>query len=247
MNSSSARGSRSPAAGSSCGASTSCGAGCCAGEACRKTSCRPGAGRRTSNARRKPCHTGIRKPDASSSANATGGGRPNARRWAYVQNAAGETPRPGEVSARFASKEAGPPNAPDTRGPGLRERLMAGAVPRAAGSWRGRGAGSAGANAPKPGCARPAANESPWRAAPSARRAAKNAGRRNGSSTPTGRPPGDAVGAGLTSSTRLRRAPDATPGMQNAVRARTPRAGRAITTGAPSGSVLTAAPMRMQG
>ena len=193
------------------------------------------------------CPTATRRRDELTSANATGGGRPNARRWAFVQNAVGETPLPGEVSARSASKEDASLRKPDMPEPNQRTLNMAGVIRRAAAAWRARGAGGEGANAPKPGCARPAANESQWKAAPSARRAGRNAGRRNGSSTPKGAPGDDAAGAGRKSSTRLRRAPRAPRGMQNAVRARTPRAGRAITAGAPSGHVLTAAPMRTQG
>ena len=58
---------------------------------------------------------------------------------------------------------------------------------------------------------------------------------------------GDAADAGRKSSATPRRAPRAPQGMQNAVRERTPRAGRDIATGAPGGRVLTAAPRRTQG
>ena len=116
--------------------------------------------------------------------------------------------------------------------------------PRAAAEWRGRGTGSECANTPKPGCARPAANESPWRAAPSAIRAGKRGERKSESSTPDGEPPGFAADAGRKSSATLRRAPRAPKGMQNAVRARTPRAGRDITAGEPSRFASIAAPMR---
>ena len=193
------------------------------------------------------CPTGIRKPGASTSANATGGGWRNAAPWVCASNAGRTALRPGEVSARPASKEAGPPNAPDTRGPGGRGRLMAGAIPRAAAGWRARGTGDAGENDERQASVRIAGRALRFKAAPSARRAARNAGRRNGSSTPKGVRGGIAADAGRKSSTRLLRAPRARQGMQDAVRARTQRAGRAITAGAPGGIVWTAAPRRTQG
>ena len=193
------------------------------------------------------CPIRTRSYDARENANATGEGRSNAGRWAFVQNAAGETPRLGEVSARSVSKEAGPPNAPDTRGPGLREQHTADAVPRAAGAWRARGTGSSGARVRKPGYASVAANFHPRRVASYASPAARRGARKRGNSTPKNAPGGNAAGAVRKSSTRLPRAPGAPRWMQNAVRARTPRAGHDIMQGAPAGRVLTAAPMRTQG
>ena len=124
------------------------------------------------------CPTRIWRRDARENANDTGAGRPNERKWAFVQNAAGEILRPGEVYARSASIEDANPSKPATPGENSREPRMAAAVPRAAGAWRARGRESAGASARRPGYAYAAASLLRRRAASSARPAGKRGGRR---------------------------------------------------------------------
>ncbi len=236
-NSSSARGSRFPIAGFNCGAKTSSGERCCAGECSR-----PGAGRTDSihPERETACPTRIRLFDARENANATGGGRPSAARGACAPGAANILPRPGEASARTASREDASPNKPDTPEPNQRVLDMAGGIPRAAGAWRGRGTGGEGANDARRASVRCADGRRPSKGARSARPAAKIAGRPRGSSTPKGAPGGDADGAGRKSSTTLLLALRAPQGIQGAVRERTPRAGCGTPTGGPGRFAWTA-------
>ncbi len=124
------------------------------------------------------CPTRIWRRDARENANDTGAGRPNARKWAFVQNAGKNLLRLGEAYARSASIGDASPRKPDTPGENSREPRMAGAVPKAAGAWRARGRESAGASAPKPGYAYAAASLLRRRAAPSAGPAGKRGGRR---------------------------------------------------------------------
>ncbi len=191
------------------------------------------------------CPTRIWRRDARESVNDTGAGRPNARKWAFVQNAAGEIPRPGAASANPASIGDANPSKPDTQGENSREPRMAGAVPRAVGAWRVRGRESAGASAPKPGYAYAAASLLRWRAS-SARPAGKRGALKSESSTPPGERKGDAVVAEAPLSARLRRALRAPQGIQSAARERTPRAGRGIATGGPAESAWTVQPIHTE-
>jgi len=192
------------------------------------------------------CPTRIRRRDARENANDTGAGRPNERKWAFVQNAAGEIPRPGEVYARSASIGDASPSKPATPDENSREPRMAGETPRAAGAWRGRGRESAGASAPKPGYAYAAASLLRRRAASSARAAAKNGGRRRRSCMKKDAPGAFAVVAEAPLSARLRRALRAPQGIRSAARERTPRAGRATQKGAHCRFVWTAQPMHTE-
>ena len=174
------------------------------------------------------------------SANATGAGRTSAARGEPVPNAATDLPRPGEACARHASRGDGPPSAPDISRENSRERNTAAAVQRAAGGWRARGRGSAGASVWRPACVPAAENESPRRAPPSASPAGRRGAQPRGSSTPKGAPGGDAAGAEERFSRGLRRALRAPRGMTNAVRERTPRAGSAIAAEGPGRFAWTA-------
>ncbi len=157
---------------------------CCAGECSRPApggrpaGPAPAARIPSTPGRETACPTRTRLFDARENANATGGGRPSAARRACAPGAANTLPRPGEASARTASREDASPNKPDTPEPNQRVLDMAGGIPRAAGAWRARGPESAGASVSKPGSARLAVNENPPRAARSAGFAGRNAARR---------------------------------------------------------------------
>ena len=149
------------------------------------------------------CPTGTRRRGALMSVNATGYGRRNAARWAYASNAGADDLRRSSTSANPVSIGDASPSKPDTSGVKPRERHTEAVAPRAAGAWRGRGTGSEGESAPKPGYASVAANFHRRRAASSAIHAARNGERKRGNSTPGAEPPGDAGGAEERSSREL--------------------------------------------
>ena len=169
------------------------------------------------------CPTRTWKKPELTSASATANAPPTDSHGACVPGAERFLPRPGAVCASPASRGTGRPDAPDTPKPERGEPHMVDATPRAAGAWRARGRGSAGASGWRPACAR-AADASPSRLAPSANPAGRRGALKNESSTPPGERKGFADGAVRKSSMRLRRALRAPQKKKNAVRARTPPA-----------------------
>ncbi len=172
---------------------------------------------------------------------------PTDSQGAFAPGAGNTGPHPGAGTVSPAARGRAIPNASATPEPRPGARTTVDAIPRAAAEWPGRGGGSKGSSARKPGYASVAASLLRRRAASSARPAGRRGALKSEISTPPGERKGFAAGAEDRSSRELPGAARAPRSRRRAHPERTPSAGSAITTGAHGGFASTAASMRTQG